>query len=179
MMTYICLERNGRRHYTREEVAKVIRDADPVEPALVNGISNSVDPGRVSYYLHLDEYGNILGGCWDGVEHFESTISISRFGITEEDFRKYGVNDYYEDHEYDDDDVDFDDDFDINEVDECGCYIHEEKIEMLNWWDSSFLDDHATLDCEAFAYVVDDLTYQINKYLDEHFEELEEAEREA
>ena len=139
-----CLERNGRKHYSKEEIAKVLADwgqlAEPECPPYVERES-------VTYYLHVDEDGNIM--LYPSVESFTCTIEFRKFDITDEDFRKYGVID--EDHSLD---IYYNDD--------------DDEIRRLNWWESDFLDDHATLNCEAFVSVVEDLTNQVNEWIDEN-----------
>ncbi len=122
-MKEIAKQREGRKEYTREEIAEVLASLNSCEP----------DGDMVTYFLHVDDDGNILANT-DGEEKcFIYTISIEDYNVTESDIEKYGTTDDGE----------------------------------FAWWDSSFLPDHESFSCEAFAEAVDQLTAEVNAYLKE------------
>lgn len=82
----IYMERNGRKAYTREEIAKALADLQGNEGGDVHGKGEAV-----TYFLHLDEDGNIIENMDGEEECFVSTIRMDDYEASEEEFKKYGA----------------------------------------------------------------------------------------
>lgn len=57
-MKEICMSRDGRKEYTVEEIAKALTSLNSVEDGDING-----QGAAVTYFLHIDDEGNILVMC--------------------------------------------------------------------------------------------------------------------
>lgn len=126
----IYLERNGRKEYTKEEIANVLASLPSCEVD-----ETSVLPPRKRedmvfiYYLHVDDEGNVLSDFYGEADCFTSRVGIWEYGIDEEN-----SDDYFDE------------------------YGHT---------DGDFIYENENLECEAFTNVVEDLTDQVNAYLEE------------
>lgn len=118
-MKTVYMSRAGRSEYTVEEIAKALASLNSFEDGDVNG-----QGAAVTYFLHIDDKGNVLADKDGEEECFVKTIGCEDYGLDEKDWK----------------DV----------------------------WDSSFLPDHESLECEAFRDAAEDLTDQINSWLKEN-----------
>ncbi len=82
----IYMERNGRKEYTREEIAKALADLQSCEGGDIYGQGEAV-----TYFLHMDDEGNILTDKDDQDACFIYTINMDDYEASEEDLENYGV----------------------------------------------------------------------------------------
>ena len=87
-MKEIFTERNGRKRYTKEEVAYALASLNSSEPGDVTGNGE-----KVTYFLHVDDEGNILRNSNGEDECFIYTIDIDEYKISKEDVETYGFDD--------------------------------------------------------------------------------------
>lgn len=86
-MKKVFIKRNGRKEYTREEIAHALVSLGSNEP------ENNCDEGKITYFLHIDDEGNIIGGTEGERYCFTYTIPIKDYNISEQDIEKYGFDD--------------------------------------------------------------------------------------
>ncbi len=82
-MKTIAKQREDRKEYTREEIASVLASLNSCEP----------DGDMVTYFLHVDDDGNILDSKDGEEECFICNIPIEDYDITENDIATYGTDD--------------------------------------------------------------------------------------
>lgn len=114
----IYMERNGRSEYTKEDIAKALAELNSCEGGDIHGQGYAV-----TYFIHLDDEGNILENLEGEEICFIRTIYCEEYGVDE--------------------------------------------AEWGDIWDSTYLSNHETLDCKAFANAVRDLTDEVNSFLKE------------
>ncbi len=84
-MKRIYANRNGRKEYTVAEIAKALAELNSSEPGDVSG-----QGACITYYLHLDDEGNILKS-FDGEEEcFVYSIDFTDYGFNEEQWEDLG-----------------------------------------------------------------------------------------
>lgn len=88
------MNRDGRSEYTVEEIAKALASLDSSEGGDIHG-----QGAAVTYFLHIDDEGNILDGMDGEEECFISTITCDEYGIDEEDWEETWDSSYLPDHE--------------------------------------------------------------------------------
>ena len=97
-MKSIYVERNGRNEYTVAEIAKALAELNSSEPGDVFG-----QGAYITYYLHLDDEGNILESCDEEEECFVYSIHCIDYGFSEEEWEKLDADlwdsTFYEEHE--------------------------------------------------------------------------------
>lgn len=97
-MKSIYVERNERNKYTVEEIAKVLHELSSCECGDVSG-----QGAYITYYLHLDDEGNILESCDEEEECFVYSIHCTNYGFSEEEWEKLDDDlwdsTFYEEHE--------------------------------------------------------------------------------
>ncbi len=88
-MKTIVKQREGRKEYTREDIAEVLASFGQLcEPDIAYDGTE-----MVVYFLHVDDEGNILGDMDGEEECFICRIPIEDYDITESDIEKYGTDD--------------------------------------------------------------------------------------
>lgn len=87
-MKEIFMKRDGRKEYTREEIAHALASLNSSEPGDISGVGE-----KITYFLHVDDDGNILRNQYGENECFIYTIDIEDYDITEEDIETYGFDD--------------------------------------------------------------------------------------
>ena len=97
-MKGIYTNRNGRNEYTVAEIAKALAELNSCEPGDVSG-----QGAYITYYLHLDDEGNILESQYGEEECFVYSIHCTDYGFSEEEWEKLGDDlwdsTFYEEHE--------------------------------------------------------------------------------
>ena len=81
MRTNIYMDRNGRTAYTKEEIAMALADLNSCEVGDIHG-----QGAAVTYFIHLDDNGNILKNLDGEEECFIRTITCDEFGLTEDEW---------------------------------------------------------------------------------------------
>ena len=93
-MKNIYMSRNGRTEYTREEIAKALVDLNNNEGGDIHG-----QGAAVTYYIHVDDEGNILGDTYGAEDYFIYTITCDEYGVDEEDWAETWNSSFIPEHE--------------------------------------------------------------------------------
>lgn len=135
-MSDIFLERGDRKEYTKEDIASVLIALDPTEPyCAFNIYEESEERSWEDEAVMYSLHLDYDGNILESINGETTTLTAYAL-IRDFHVSKKDIQEYG--------------------MDEDGYF---------NWWDSSFLTDHATLKCEAFADVVDQLVAQANDFL--------------
>ena len=94
MRTNIYMDRNGRTAYTKEEIAMALADLNSCEVGDIHG-----QGAVVTYFIHLDDNGNILKNLDGEEECFIRTITCDEFGLTEDEWDSLEILSFLWDHE--------------------------------------------------------------------------------
>lgn len=94
MKTNIYMARNGHAAYTKEEIAMALADLNSYEVGDIHG-----QGAAVTYFIHLDDNGNILKSLDGEEECFVRTITCDEFGLTEDEWDSLEMLSFLWDHE--------------------------------------------------------------------------------
>ena len=93
-MKNIYMSRNGRTEYTRKEIAKALADLNSCECGDIHG-----QGAAVTYFIHVDDEGNILANMSGEEDCFIYTITCDEYGVDEEDWTETWDSSFIPEHE--------------------------------------------------------------------------------